>query len=197
MHEEGDGLPTPDEDLVRRCRRGDGAALALLYVRHAPRLQAYLRRILRSHEEAEDVLQDTFVRLFEGRGRYAERGRFRSWLYTVATRRAFDRMRNETRRAEILAQRPPVVTPLRDPLQHSADLELLQRVDDVLRTLPPEYVTAFHLRVREEFRYAEMAAICGAPEGTLRSRVHHALQKIHRTLTAVGATEAPEPRRQS
>jgi len=181
-----------DEILVRRSRSGDAAALAQLYVRHAPRLQSYLRRVLRSHEEAQDVLQDTFLRLFEGRGRYAERGRFRSWLYTVATRQAFDRIRNETRRAALLAERAQGVTPLRDPLQHTADRQVLERIDAVLDTMPPETVTAFHLRMREEFRYAEIAAICGDPEGTLRSRVHHALKKIHRALAAF---ESPLPSR--
>ena len=171
-----------DEDLVRRSRAGEPAALALLYERHAPRLLGYLRRVLRNHEEAEDVLQDTFMRIFEGRGNYAERGRFRSWLYTIATRKAMDCIRNQTRRTELLMQNVDCITPLHDPWQQSADRQLLERVDAVLQTLPPEYVTAFHLRIREEFRYAEISAICGDSEGTLRSRIHHTLKKIHQAL---------------
>ena len=173
-----------DEVLVEKSRKGDPVALAQLYLRHAPRLEGYLRRLLHNHEEAEDVLQETFIRIFEGRGRYTEQGRFRSWLYTVATRQAMDRIRNETRRTELLEQHPRAVTSSYDPLQQSANRQTLDRVDAVLRTLPPEYVTTFHLRIREEFRYSEIAAICGASEGTLRSRIHHALKKIHRVFAA-------------
>ena len=176
-----------DEVLVEKSRHGDPVALAQLYLRHAPRLEGYLRRLLRNHEEAEDVLQDTFVRIFEGRGNYIEQGRFRSWMYTVATRQAMDRIRNEARRAELLEKHPGPLAPVADPLQQSANRQILERVDTVLNTLPPEYVTAFHLRIREEFRYSEIAAICGASEGTLRSRIHHALKKIHRAFAAVAA----------
>jgi RNA polymerase sigma-70 factor (ECF subfamily) len=184
-----------DEDLVVDSRAGNAAALAQLYLRHAPRLKAYLQRVLRSHEEAEDILQDTFVRLFEGRGRYTPRGRFRSWLYTVATRQALDRLRNENRRATLLAQHARSVTPLHDPLKKVADQQLLTRIDAVLQTLPPEMVTAFHLRMREEFRYSEIAAICGTSEGTLRSRIHHTLKKIHQAL-GVPRTEHRNERKQ-
>ena len=171
-----------DEDLVRRSRAGDPAALALLYERHAPRLLGYLRRVLRNHEEAEDVLQDTFMRIFEGRGQYAERGRFRSWLYTIATRKAMDCIRNQSRRTELLMQHADRISFLHDPWKQRADRQLLERVDAVLHTLPPEYITAFHLRIREEFRYSEIAGICGDSEGTLRSRIHHALKKIHQAF---------------
>jgi RNA polymerase sigma-70 factor (ECF subfamily) len=171
-----------DEELALDSRAGNAAALAQLYLRHAPRLKAYLQRVLRSHDEAEDILQDTFVRLFEGRGTYTPRGRFRSWLYTIATRQALDRLRNENRRSELLVQHAHTITPLRDPLQRVADQQLLSRIDAVLATLPAEMVTAFHLRMREEFRYAEIAAICGTSEGTLRSRIHHTLKKIHQAL---------------
>jgi RNA polymerase sigma-70 factor (ECF subfamily) len=180
---------------VVRSRAGDAAALAQLYVRHASRLKAYLQRVLRDHDEAEDVLQDTFVRLFEGRGNYAARGRFRSWLYTVATRQALDRMRNQNRRAELLAQHAHGVTPLHDPLQRAADRQMLSRIDAVLETLPPEMVTAFHLRMREEFRYSEIAAICGTSEGTLRSRIHHTLKRIHQAL-GIHAPGRPQTREQ-
>jgi RNA polymerase sigma-70 factor (ECF subfamily) len=171
-----------DEDLVRHSRAGDAAALAQLYQRHAPRLLGYLRRSLRQHEEAEDVLQDTFLGIFEGRGSYAERGRFRSWLYTIATRKAMDRIRNDTRRAALLTQYCNTHVTAPDPLQQSADRQILERVEAVLQTLPPEYLAAFHLRIREGFRYAEIASISGDSEGTLRSRIHHALKKINQAL---------------
>ena len=131
------------------------------------------------------------MNIFEGRGHYSERGRFRSWLYTIATRKAMDRIRNHARRAELLLQHGDLDRPWCDPLKQAADRQLLERIEAVLHTLPPETVAAFHLRIRDEFRYAEIAAISGDSEGTLRSRIHHALKKIHRELSDVTSPVAP------
>lgn len=169
-----------DDSLALRSRDGDPVALARLYRRHAPRLLRYVERMLDDTAEAEDVLQETFVRVFEGRGRYRGRDRFRSWLFTIATRIAFDRARQRRRHAELLEQRNLEVQPsaAADPWDQLTHEEILARIESVLADLPTEYAVAFHLRVREEFSYREMAEICGDPEGTLRSRVHHALKRV-------------------
>lgn len=177
--------PEPDDDvLAMRSRDGDPRALAILYRRHASPLLAYLMRMLGERAEAEDVLQETFLRVFEGRGSYRGTGRFRGWLYTVATRRALDRLRKARRRGTLLEvvaadlDRTPSPRPDRDAEQR----ETLRRVESVLADLSPAYALAFHLRVREEYTYAEIASITGEPEGTLRSRVHHALRRIRAAL---------------
>jgi RNA polymerase sigma-70 factor (ECF subfamily) len=176
--------PESDDVLAARSRKGDPQALASLYRHHAPSLLGYLERLLGERTDAEDVLHETFLRVFEGRGRYRGRGRFRGWLYTVATRLARDRLKQRRRRGELiqdaLEKRPPLK--LHDPERDTEQREILRRVESVLGDLPPAYVMAFHLRVREELTYREMATICGESEGTLRSRVHHALIRIRRTL---------------
>jgi RNA polymerase sigma-70 factor (ECF subfamily) len=181
---------TNDDLLVTRSREGDPRALAELYRRHAPALLAYLERMLRERAEAEDVLQETYLRVFQGRGQYAGRGRFRSWLFTVATRIAYDRRRAQRRHAELspavldAARRTPVEAP-----EHAVDhRDLLEVVESALAGLPPAYAQAFFLRVREDRSYSEMAAICGEPEGTLRSRVHHAMKRVQRIVGESGFT---------
>ena len=185
---------TEDDDLLAaKSRKGDSVALARLYRRHAPALLGYLERCTSSRAEAEDVLQETFLRLFEGRGRYDGRGRFRPWLFTVATHLVLDRTRRDRRHAEILAAAGSDWLPSADV---TSDAFLVprtqQRIDQALADLPPEYALAFHLRVREGFSYAEIAAMSGAPEGTLRSRVHHAVRRI-RTALALDAGPDPQP----
>jgi RNA polymerase sigma-70 factor (ECF subfamily) len=189
MHEE------TDDQLALRSREGDPRALALLYRRHAPALLAYLERILPDRADAEDVLHETFLRLFQGRGRYREQNRFRGWLFTVATRLAWDRLNSERRRGDLLRASPEAVKPsaASDPAREAERHEVLRRLGSTLADLPPSYAMAFHLRLREEFTYPEMAAITGEPEGTLRSRVHHALKRIRRTLESIpGARETEE-----
>ena len=177
--------PARDDELARSCRAGDARALAVLYGRHAPALLGYLERVLGERADAEDVLHEAFLRLFEGRGRYRGRGRFRPWLFTVATRLATDRLRSAARRDRLAGAAfdeigPPAPEP---PDDRAAARQLVERVESALGDLPAAYAAAFHLRVREQFRYREIAAITGEPEGTLRSRVHHALKRVRNALS--------------
>ena len=77
--------------------------------------------------------------------------------------------------------------PVPSPDETLAAREALRLVETVLDDLPAEYGAAFHLRVREGFSYREMAAVTGDPEGTLRSRVHHTLQRLRERLAAAEA----------
>ncbi len=178
--------PHADDALVARSRDGDAQALAMLYRRYAPPLLDYLVRLLGQPADGEDLLHEVFLRLFKGRGRYVERGRFRAWLFTMATHLARDRLKQARRRRELTPIVAEVMVPAStvDPLDHLTRQELLRQVESVLADLPPSYAMAFHLRVREEFSYREIAAICGEPEGTLRSRVHHTLKRIRLALPA-------------
>jgi len=176
--------------LAARSRRGDPRALAVLYRHLAPSLLAYLERMLRERADAEDVLHDAFLRLFEGRGWYTGRGRFRAWLFTVATRLAFDRIKRRRRLSELEPYVRETALPRAAPSagEGASYRELLERIESALRDVPSAYAVAFHLRVREAFSYREMADICGEPEGTLRSRVHHTLRHLRGTLERDGYT---------
>lgn len=173
------------EALVVRSRDGDPQALATLYRRFAPMLLEYLERFLGERAEAEDVLQETFLRVFLGRGRYKERGRFRAWLFTVATRLAQDRLKQQRRRRE-LAAREYLTRECPDPGQELLHRQLLAQVESALADLPASHTQAFHLRVREGFTYRQIASICGESEGTLRSRVYHTLKRIRLVLDREG-----------
>jgi len=176
-------LQAPDDDvLAARCREGDPAALATLYRRHATPLLAHLARVLGTRADAEDVLHETFLRVFEGRGAYQGRGRFRAWLFTVATHLALDRLRRQRRHDALAHFMEAASGPAREPSLEAERRELADRIEAALADLSPDHAIAFHLRVREAFTYREIAGMCGAPEGTLRSRVHHALARIRRTL---------------
>ncbi len=180
-----------DDELARRARKRDAGAVALLYRRHAPALLEYLHRVSGDRAEAEDVMHDSFLRIFEGRGTYEGRDRFRAWLYTIGTRILRDRGRLKRRHAELLLDAGADLLPssLSGPADDLQRDQLLQRVESALSDLPEAYSAAFHLRVRESLSYKEIAAIRSEPEGTIRSRVHHTLRRIR---TALLSEERPE-----
>ncbi len=94
-----------DRADMARLVRGQDAALNDLMERHAGRLQACLFRLLQNHEDAEDLAQETFVRVFEHRHRFDPAHAFTTWLYTIATRLARDRFRWRSRHPEVALDR--------------------------------------------------------------------------------------------
>lgn len=181
-------MEVDDDQLARLSRKGEAHALATLYRRHAPSLLDYLTRITGERTDAEDIVHETFLRVFQGRGRYKGRGRFRTWLFTIATRIARDRQRRERRHGELKIEARETITPARpmDPSRFTEDREMAATIDSALTDLPQSYAIAFHLRIREEMSYREIAAISGESMGTLRSRVHHALKRLRQSLVNAG-----------
>ncbi|MCA9756317.1 MAG: RNA polymerase sigma factor [Candidatus Eisenbacteria bacterium] len=173
-----------DDALLARSREGDSRALAMLYRRHASSLLEYLTRLVGEPSDAEDLLQETFLTIMERRGSYSARGRFRPWLFTVARHLAVDRLRRRRRGLDLAEDDLDFLVSPRsiDPTETISFQELTGQIDSALLDLPPSYALAFHLRVRESFSYREIAMIHGEPEGTLRSRVHHALRKVREFL---------------
>lgn len=179
-----------DGELHRRVAAGDEAALAEVYRRFGSLVHALARRVTGDAEAARDVAQEVFSHFWERPLAYdPDRGSLRTWLATLAHRRAVDWVRREERR-----RRPPatltadlLVTaagPGADEAVEAADTA--HRVRRTVAALPPAMREPIELAFYSGCTYREVAIKLGIPEGTAKSRLRSALARLARVLADEG-----------
>lgn len=180
---------TRDDDLIARMARGDRAACAELYDRFSRPLFSIALRILQDTAEAEDVIQDVFVALWEKASAFdASRGSAFGWAVTLTRNRAIDRVRTRRRRSMLLGNSLPEDlpggSPSADP-DSAGDLifkEKSSAVRAALATLPAEQLRALELAFFGGLTQQEIAARLSEPLGTVKARIRRGLLKLRDTL---------------
>lgn len=183
-------MAVTDNQLMRRLSGGDTEALSAIVLRHQRKLVGFLTRLCGSRDAAEDLAQETFIRVYEARGHYRPAaGRFTTWLYTIAyrlyvdTRRAWGRSRTDSLDgAEERLSDGAAGT----PESTAIDSDLSRRVRREIDALPEACRPVVVLRSRQGLSYAEIAAILGCSEGAARVRMHKGLALLRRRLKAAG-----------
>ena len=178
--------PLDDADLVARMQGGDRASFATLVDRHKHRLVNYLTGLVRDRDRSEELAQDVFLKLYQHRGRYQERGQFLPYLYRIATNLARSDERKRRRR-EFLLQRFTFNGNGHRELVPSPQTELLRnelgtRVGEAIEALPLRYRSPLLLREIEGWSYRDIASALECREGTVKSRVHRGREQLRRVL---------------
>jgi RNA polymerase sigma-70 factor (ECF subfamily) len=177
--------PSRDGELLRRVARGDVAALRVLYDQHAPRAMAIALRVLRNQQEAEDVVQETFLELWRRSAQFdAGRADAAAFIATITYSRAIDRQRAS---ATAGRARQRVATEDRSaafmsPAEQAQERRDAVRVATALRTLPSKQREIIELAYFEGLSQREIAAKTGSPLGTVKTRVKLAIDKLARLL---------------
>jgi RNA polymerase sigma-70 factor, ECF subfamily len=184
--------------VVERCRRGDAVAFGRFVDLYQARVFGYVRRMLPSLEEAEDVTQEVFVRAFQHFPRYDGRACVRTWLFRIAHNLCIDRARRSGRRVtEASFEDPQEGTEYEfADARFQPDLlamsgELAATVDAAVAALSPKLRSVLLLHEREEMGYDEIAAALDIPVGTVKSRLYLARRTLQRELAPYFDTEAP------
>jgi RNA polymerase sigma-70 factor (ECF subfamily) len=170
-----------DRELLARVARGDIGALRALYDEHAPRALAIATRVLRDQNEAEDIVQETFLELWRRAPQYdVRRGGAVSWVVTIARSRAIDRLRSWGAAGRALTNAGDLATPTPLPLPHAeAERRCSEtRVAAALGALPPEQRQTIELAYFEGLSQTQIAARTGNPLGTVKMRVKLAMKKL-------------------
>jgi RNA polymerase sigma-70 factor (ECF subfamily) len=181
------GQSPPKDELFARLERGDPAAVGELYDAHHEALRAFGGRLLGDEAAAEDLVHEVFVRLPTSIANFRGDSSLRTFLMGIAVNHARHFVRSAQRKRQAmsrLAREPAANTDRPDHnAEKSAILQALQRAMD---TLPLEQRVAFTLCDVEECSAAEASRITGAPEATMRTRLHHARKKLRTALEQEG-----------
>jgi len=176
----------PDRELVERARAGERAAFDQLVARYQRRLLRLVLRLLRDPAEAEDVVQETFLKAYRALPRFRGEAAFYTWLYRIAlngARNAILRRRQRSGPHGVApSQLPAPVPEIGTPESMLLSKQVVQAIDAALEALPLELRTAVVLREIEGLSYEEIAQIMECPLGTVRSRIFRAREAIARRL---------------
>jgi len=183
-----------DEEVIERVKAGDTSLYEIIMRRYNQRLYRIARAILRDDSEAEDVIQDTYVRAFQHLDQFAGRAPFSAWLTRIAVHEALARLRLRNRSQQLgdteqdgeflmtLAESSP------DPEQSASRAETSQLLEDAVLGFPEQFRTVVMLRDVEELSTSETATALDLSEENLKVRLHRGRAMLRSWLVArVGA----------
>ena len=172
-----------DELLVLQCQEGDGDALRTLIARWQPRLARLAWRLTGEREAARDVVQDAWLTIVRGLNGLDDPARFRSWAYRIVTNKCADWIRRRTVRRSVAQQLRDVAPSTRDDSLNQTDsADDVARMRDAMAKLPDEQRAVLSLHYLDEMDVREIARVLGVPEGTVKSRLHHARNRLKEAL---------------
>ncbi len=178
-----------DEELIARFQKGDMYAFDLLVRRYKEPLLNFIYRFLGNMVEAEDIVQDTFYRVFKNKHYYKEVAKFSTWIYTIAGNLAKTELRRRKRRKlfsinrETATEKEFELPDLVSNPEKETDSALTEKIiQKAISNLPPKFRQVIILRDVQGFSYEEISGIVKVPLGTVKSRVNRARLRLQEEL---------------
>jgi RNA polymerase sigma-70 factor, ECF subfamily len=184
-----------DEVLMVRYQRGDRTAFTLLVRKHQTPLFNFALRQLGVPQQAEDVVQEAFVRVVQNAAEFKHEARFTTWVYTITRNLCIDQMRKRAlrRHASLDESRagdegdgPTLGEQTADSRasveRDATGTELKERIARAVEKLPDEQREVFLMREVSNLPFKEIAEIVGVPENTVKSRMRYALERLQQAL---------------
>ena len=182
-----------DQKLIRRCKRGEEAAFQAVLTRYRGPIYNLCWRMVRNDEDARDLAQEVFIKVFRLLDRYDEQYAFSSWLFRIATNHCIDHLRRQRLRFLSLERdggsdddeaemQVPHEGPGPDVILQRR--EALEKLEEVIAELPPHYRVITLLRHDQQLSYEEIAETLQLPLGTVKARIHRARNMIQQILAA-------------
>ena len=178
--------PAAAEDevaLLESCRRGDVAAFERLYALHGDRMKSVARNLLGRESDAEDAVQETFLKVYRGAASFRGGAALSTWMYRILVNSCYDLLRRRQRRAEDPLDSPEEVA--REAASAGAgDHPLRLAIEQSLAKLAPRQRTVFLLAAVEGFSHREVAEVMDVSEGASRTLLFEAKRRLQELLGA-------------
>jgi len=180
-----------DEDLIARVQQGQRRAFDEIVSRYKGRLFSFILRMVKDPTEAEDLTQETLIRVYIHANKYREIARFSTWVFTIATNLVRNRMRRRARRPRMFSLNPTPDSdelpldppdPDMDPSRDVEGEELGKLIALATSKIPEKYRTPFLLREVNELSYEEIQQVTGLKLGTVRSRINRARNRFRQLI---------------
>ena len=178
-----------DEQLISRFQSGDENAYIELVNRYKDRLTNFVFYFLKDEEHTEDVVQETFIKLYEKKHYYKQIAKFSTWIYTIARNLANTELRKKNRKkimylSQMTSQKKDYEL-IADAPSLNKEFEnnfLLKKIHAAIEKLPENYKSVIILRDIQELSYDEISGIVRVPLGTVKSRINRARLKLQADL---------------
>lgn len=173
-------VPADEKDLIEAFQSGDEFAFVSLYNRYKTPVYGFCVKMLGDKTLAQDVLQETFLRVYENRDRLIKTSSFKSWVFTIARNQCLNQLRRSKRQVLLEdgpgeASSPPVP---HGQMAHLEKSEQVQLVNHFLDQLKDDYREVIILREYQNLSYAEIAAVTRSTLSAVKSRLFKARRKL-------------------
>lgn len=145
----------------------------------------HIRKMVGNHDDADDILQNTFVKVWRYFDSFRAESSLKTWVFRIGTNEALNFIQKQKRNQN--ADIKDIENSSNHSTQNAIDLrgdEIQAKLDAAIESLPPKQRQVFLLKYYEEMKYSEMAATLGGSEGSLKASFHHAVKKIEEFLVA-------------
>jgi RNA polymerase sigma factor (sigma-70 family) len=181
-----------DRDILDLFHSGSGKerAFTILLETYQEKIYWHIRRMLRDHEDTNDVMQNTFIKVWNGLENFRADSQLFTWLYRIATNETITFINSKTKKATISFEgndsgedenyAPAKYVKGESNYVDGDDIQ--RRLRNAIDTLPAKQKVVFNLRYYDEMPYEQMSEVLGTSEGALKASYHHAAQKIEKFL---------------
>lgn len=167
-----------------RSKTQKNEAFKTLLSLYKERLYWQIRHIVKSHEDADDVLQNTFLKIYKNIHKFKGESQLYSWMYRIATNESITFINNRAKRLQISneeLQQKAIDNLASDVFFEASSIQL--KLQQAIASLPKKQQLVFNMKYFQDLKYVEMSAILKTSEGALKASYHIAVKKIHAYLT--------------
>jgi RNA polymerase sigma-70 factor (ECF subfamily) len=178
-------LETSEKKLLRdlQDQENRNSAFRELVALYKERLYWQIRNIVKNHDDTDDVLQNTFIKIFRNIDQFKGESQLFSWMYRIATNEALNFLNQKSRKLKITSEelQDQIVSNLESDIYFEGD-EIQLKLQKAIAILPEKQQQVFNMKYFQELKYTEISDILGTSEGALKASYHIAVKKIEEFL---------------